>query len=179
MILDKLTDTPSPKVTKRLMICSFIGILIMYGMMGIFFFSSGYPADFFTSQLLSNGAALKDHYARTANIDLYRIGQILDYVFMVFYGILIFSLCLNIGRKFEEDSKIRKSGYIMAILGPTAAILDGCENAFILAMLSNPSGFPDIWATIHSIFALIKWIILVSVILWALSMSILAKRRNF
>ncbi|MEJ2295266.1 MAG: hypothetical protein P8Y23_10920, partial [Candidatus Lokiarchaeota archaeon] len=53
-----------------------------------------------------------------------------------------------------------------AFLGILAALCDTGENAFILAMLSNPLGFPDKWAMIQSIFALIKWILLLVCILW-------------
>jgi len=171
MGLGKFSDWPESKATTRLLLIS-IGIIgVLYPFMGFFFFSSGYPVDFMTSQLSFSGATLKAHYAVTI-IDIYRIAQILDYIFMVGYGCLSFSLALIIARSFEEDSKWRNTGYRVAIMGPIAACLDAIENAFILAMLTDPLGFPDIWAITHSCFALVKYIFLLSCIGWAVSATI-------
>ncbi len=167
MFLEKLSDWPSPKKTKFLLIFSIVLFIVIFPIMGYFFLISNYPVDFITSQLSCSGDILKSHY-QTTNIELYRIGQILDYGYMVSYGTLIFSLALIIARKFNEPSIWRKSGYIIAILGIIAACCDGIENAFILAMLTDPSGFPDIWALTHSCFALVKWTILFLSISWAI-----------
>jgi len=133
--------------------------------MSIFFFISGYPVSFLESQLSFSGQILKAHYQVT-NIDLYRFAQLLDYGYMTSYGTLIFTLALIICRKFNIESLWTKMGCILAFLGVLAAFCDACENAFIIAMLSDPFGFPDIWAIIHSIFALIKWILLPICITW-------------
>ena len=118
------------------------------------------------SQLSFSGAVLKEHY-RGTNITYYRIVQILDYIYMVAYGMLAFSLVLTLSRKFDEDSFWSNSGHLIAILGIVAACCDATENAFILMMLSDPTGFPDIWAIIHSCFALVKFILLFTCIAWA------------
>jgi hypothetical protein len=78
---------------------------------------------------------------------------------MTGFGLIIFALTLIIARKFDEESFWRRSGYIVAPLGILAACFDGIENVFIFLMLSDPSGFPDIWAITHSCFALVKLII--------------------
>jgi len=39
-------------------------------------------------------------------------------------------------------------------------------------MLTDPLGFPDIWAIIHSCFALLKYIFLLSCIGWAISATV-------
>ncbi|MHA1885906.1 MAG: hypothetical protein ACW96S_12685, partial [Promethearchaeota archaeon] len=61
-----------------------------------------------------------------------------------------------------------------------AACCDAIENGFILAMLTDPVGFPDYWAIFHSVFALIKWILLFTIIIWDLIFGIFTaiKRKN-
>ena len=99
---------------------------------------------------------------------------------MVAYGTLAFSLVLTITRKFDNDSFWGKSGPKIAILGIVAACCDAIENAFILMMLSDPTGFPDIWAIIHSCFALVKYILLVICIAWAIiaALTLLIKKKS-
>ncbi|MFX1259583.1 MAG: hypothetical protein ACFFAN_17145, partial [Promethearchaeota archaeon] len=175
----KLSDKPSPKTTKKMLIFSIILSIFFYIIMGYFFLLSKYPVGFMESQLSFSGEVLKEHYKET-NITYYRILQILDYGYMVGYGTLAFSLALIIARKFNEDSGWRKSGYYIAIMGVVGAICDGIENAFILAMLSNPSSFPNIWAIAHSCFALVKYILLFICIGWAIvaTLSLLIKKKS-
>jgi len=99
--------------------------------------------------------------------------QILDYAYMVSYGTFAFSLALIISRKFEDGSFWSNSGHLMSILGILAACCDAIENAFILAMLTDPSGFPDLWAITHSYFALVKYIFLFICIVWAIVAAII------
>jgi len=79
---------------------------------------------------------------------------------MVSYGGIFFSLGLIIARKLEAGTIWRNIGFIMVFLALIAPTCDAIENVFILLMLSNPLSFPDIWAITHSIFALIKYIIM-------------------
>ncbi|MFX1274023.1 MAG: hypothetical protein ACFFBP_08415 [Promethearchaeota archaeon] len=177
MKLGKLSKWPNPKKLRYLLIFSLIILVIVYPIMIIFFILSGYPVDFFSSQLSFNGQLLKVHYQVT-NIDLYRVFQILDFGFMISYGSLIFYFALSICRKFDTDSIWRKMGYIVALLGIISACCDAIENIFILAMLIDPVGFPDIWAIVHSIFALIKYILLLSSILWIIIGYITSKLKK-
>ncbi|TFF99610.1 MAG: hypothetical protein EU541_04490 [Promethearchaeota archaeon] len=180
MILEKLSTKPSNKTLKRLLLLSIIIFVIVYPIMGISFMLSGFPVDFTTSQLSFSGAKLKVWYAQTADLNLYTLAQCFDYGFMVSYGLLAFSLALLIGRKYEEGSKWRMSGIIIAIIGILAAILDASENACILITLTNPGSFPDIIAIIHSVFALIKYLCLIIAITWALIAGVyyLVKKRT-
>ena len=168
MFLEKLSEKPSPKITKSILIFSIILSIVVYFLMGYFFLLSKYPVGIVESQLSFSGTILKEHYKET-NIEYYKIVQTLDYALMVGYGMFGFSLALIIARKFEEGSRWRNSGYIVALLCVIAAICDAIENAFILSTLTDPSGFPDIWAIIHSCFALVKYILLLSSIIWAIS----------
>ncbi|MHA1293755.1 MAG: hypothetical protein ACTSQJ_13940 [Promethearchaeota archaeon] len=168
MILDKFDDILPPERVKKLLIFSIILLFIVYSLMGYFFFLANNPGNVIESQLSFSGTYMKNYYKNIGNIDYYRIVEAIDYGFMIAYSSLIVSLTLIIARKFEKESRIRTSGYIMALLGIIAACLDAAENCFIMLMLTDPSGFPNAWAIMHSTFALIKWIILLIVIMWAL-----------
>lgn len=157
MYLNKLSEWPSSKILKWTIILAIILLIIVYPLMSWFFMISGFPVGFFESQLSFNGEILKTYYS-TTNIDLYRIGQLLDYGFMIGYGLIFFSVSLILARKFDDNSKGRQMGLIIALIGIKAALCDGIENLFILMMLIDPTGFPNIIAFIHSVFALIKYI---------------------
>ena len=167
-MLEKLFNCPTPKNTKRLLIFGVILMIIVYPFMAYFFFASHYPVFFFESQLSFSGETIKSHL-KTMNseeINLYRIGQSFDYAYMVSYASLYFSLTLIISRKFNENSKMRNSCLLVAIFGPIAACCDAMENVFILLMLSDPQGFPNVWAITHSWFALVKFILIGILFTW-------------
>jgi len=158
MALEFLVHKPSPKNTKYLLIFSIILLFLVYPFLTWLFLIS-YPVSFIESQLSFSGTAIKS-FNSLANIELYRLANILDYGFMVSYGGIFFSLGLIIARKLEAGTIWRNIGFIMVFLALIAPTCDAIENVFILLMLSNPLSFPDIWAITHSIFALIKYIIM-------------------
>ena len=158
MVINFLVEKPSRKSTKYLLIFSIILLLLVYPFLTWLFLIS-YPVSFIESQLSFSGAAIKA-FNSLANIELYRIANILDYGFMIAYGGIFFSLGLIIARKLDEGSIWRKIGFMMVFLALIAPTCDAIENVFILLMLSDPLGFPNIWAITHSCFALIKYIIM-------------------
>ena len=168
MGLKKLSDWPSPKKTKILLIISIILNIIIYPILNYYFIVSNYPVSVFESQLSFSGAVIKSHLRTmsSAEIDLYRTTQQIDYLFMLAYGSLYFSLALYISRKFDENSRWRNTGYLSAIFGVIAACCDATENVFILLILSDPQGFPDAWAIANSCFALVKFILMGIIIIW-------------
>ena len=168
MNLEILYNWPTPKKIKILIIFSIILLVIIYPLLMYFFFISKYPISFLESQLSFSGIKIKSHYAVMSDkgIILYIIANILDYGFMLSYGLLIFTLALLLARKFKKSSIWMKSGFIMAIFGIIAASCDGIENIFILLMATDPSGFPNSWAIIHSVFALTKYIFMITAISW-------------
>ncbi len=158
MLSEILTNWPKPKSLKQLLIFSLILLLVIYPIM-TYFFATSYPVSFIESQLSFSGQLIKQYNA-SANIELYRIANILDYFFMISYGSIFFSLGLVIARKFNVGTIWRKISLILIPLALIAPICDAIENIFILLMLTDPLGFPDIWAITHSFFALIKFIIM-------------------
>ena len=175
MSLDKLADWPSPKKTKIMIYFSIALYIIIYPILGYYFSASNYPVSFIESQLSFSGEVIKSHHRimSAEELNLYRIAQLIDYIYMIAYGTLYFSLSLYIARKFNETSSMRKSGYYIALFGLISAICDGIENIFILLMLTDPLGFPNIWAIIHSCFALVKFILIGIVYIWIISAVIL------
>ncbi|MFX1567121.1 MAG: hypothetical protein ACFFCV_02000 [Promethearchaeota archaeon] len=158
MFLEKFTDWPSPRRIKQLLIFSLILLVVIYPLI-TYFFTISYPVSFIESQLSFSGQIIKQHNA-SANIELYRIANVLDYFFMISYGSIFFCLGLIIARKFSERTIWRKFSLLLIPLALIAPLCDAIENIFILLMLTDPLGFPDIWAITHSIFALIKFIIM-------------------
>jgi len=163
MYFGKLLDWPSSKILKRTILLAIILLVIIYPIMTYFFMISSFPVGFFQSQLSFSGEILKSYYGIT-NINLYLIGQLLDYGFMLGYGVIFFSLSLLIARRFDKASRINRIGLISALLGILAALFDASENFFILITLTDPSGFPNIIAIIHSFFALFKYICFIIVL---------------
>lgn len=176
--LDKLDDWPSPDKNKVLLIFSIIISVASILIMALFQMQAGGMAN----QLSFSGPKMKMEYFQILVLNNgmfpYSMMQILDYLFMVGYGSLIFSLALIIGRKFDVGSRWRLSGNIFAILGIFAAIFDGFENAFILLTLTNPLFFPDWWTVAHSCFAVPKYAIIIGSIVWAIIAAITNKLRS-
>ncbi|MFX1389996.1 MAG: hypothetical protein ACFE9Z_08045 [Promethearchaeota archaeon] len=165
MKLANLYEKPTSRNLKILIVIGVILCVVAIPVMQYFTTLSGFPAQIFLSQLSFNGDVMKSYYAIT-DIELYRLASLLDYIFMVGYGTILFSFSILIARSFGKTSKLGQISIIIAICGILAACCDGIENIFILAMLSDPVGFPNYWALSHSIFALIKWILLFNVIIW-------------
>ncbi|TFG14213.1 MAG: hypothetical protein EU535_03740 [Promethearchaeota archaeon] len=182
MFLEKLSDKPSPRNTKILLICSLILYIIVAPILNYYFTISNYPVSFFESQLSFSGATIKSHLRTmtSSEIDLYRTAQIIDYLYMLAYGTFWFSLSLYISRKFDAVTAWRKTGYISAIFGVIAACCDATENVFILLMLTDPRGFPDLWAISHSFFALVKFILMGLIFIWVIVavVTLLIKKFN-
>jgi hypothetical protein len=167
MKLLKLFESPASRNLKILIIIGLILCFAVIPVMQYFTALSGFPAEIFSSQLSFNGDLMKSYYAVT-DIGLYRVTALLDYIFMVGYGAIIFSLSILIARRYGKASKVGKISVIIGFCGIVAACCDGIENIFILAMLSDPIGFPNYLALSHSVFALIKWILLFIGITWIL-----------
>lgn len=179
MNFEKFDSWPSNPSLKKGLIGSLIALLIIYPIMSVFFMQSGYEMNVMQSQLSFNGSILKSSYAIMVlygTIDSYRIAQILDYGFMITYAVLVFCLAFNQARKLPP-SLMKKAGYILGFGGILAAIFDAIENAFILLTLTDPLRFPDWWAVAHSAFALPKWILLWTAIIWYVAAIIMEKKQ--
>ena len=167
--LDRLGEWPSDRVLKILLVISIILSVFFTLIMSIPRDLSGFPANYVVpSEVCFSGPFLKALYAFITNLPAYIIFQILDFGFMVGYGLLIFTLALIIGRGFDDGTTWRKSGYIIAISGIIAAGCDVGENTFIMLTLTDPLNFPDIWAIFQSTFSVVKWVLIIVALMWAI-----------
>jgi hypothetical protein len=169
---------------KRLnqMILIFISSFIIMNLIVNYAFTiSGYPVSFMESQLSFSGELIKSHFSiMTDNqIELYFYAQIVDYVFIFVYSCLIFVIGIYLARSFQKNSLLQKSGYVVALSGIVAGICDASENVFIILMINNHTSFPNIYAIIHSCFALLKFILLGCIILWIILLFAIIIIRKF
>jgi hypothetical protein len=108
-------------------------------------------------QLAFSGEYMKTYYTLIKNIDAYRTGQIVDYLFMFGYGSLLFTLSIRLARKIEEDTKLAKIAYIIVVIALMTPFFDCIENIWILLTLTDPFNFPNWWAVAQSCFSVLKW----------------------
>jgi len=160
MISDFLSERPSEKTTKYLLFLSFPLVIITALTVMYLLKLSNFSGTLNETQLGFNSQYIKSCFSRMSDEDMsiFIIANILDYVFIIAYGIFFFSLALTLTKKLKEGSIWKKIGYSISIFGITAAYCDGIENIFLLMMASNPINFPNWRAIGHSCFALAKFI---------------------
>jgi len=160
MMLDLLSERPTKKTTKYLLIFSLPLLIITASVVMYLLQLSNYPGTLNETQLGFNSEYIKSCFSRMSDEDMsiFIIANVFDYAFMAAYGTFFFSLALILTRKLKEGSIWEKLGYSISIFGITAACCDGIENIFLLMMASNPVNFPNWWAISHSCFALAKFI---------------------
>ncbi len=161
------------KISKKklliLLVSFFVLLIIIFTIMIHFFKISGDVIPIVQSQLSFSGQFLKDQYSIIINSDglsYYRTAQILDYGFMISYGGIFFCLVCLVGINADPDSFWNKTTKIFAPIAIGTTIFDALENLFILITLTDPTNFPNVLAIIHSIFALIKYILIYIVVAW-------------
>ncbi|MBN1215405.1 MAG: hypothetical protein JXA99_08165 [Candidatus Lokiarchaeota archaeon] len=158
----------SQKSLKYMTIIGFLIFLVVTPIMMYFYEISNYPVNFFESQLSFDGNIIKAHYTlmNRNEINLYKLANIFDYFFLISMGVIRFSVCIRIKRRFDNNSMLKKIGNLFIILGILSTIFDGLENIFILLMANDPIAFPNWYALIHSWFAFLKYILMFGVMVW-------------
>jgi len=131
---------------------------------------SNYPGDLKLTQLGFNGEYIRLCFSNMsgADVSFFIMGNLVDYLFRVSYGTLLFSSSLILSRRLRQGSLGRKVGYTASILGLLAACCDGLENVFLLSMASNPIDFPSWLAIPHSLFATVKFDLMYVASAWIL-----------
>jgi hypothetical protein len=169
-VYDHLTDTPSDRRLWTLLVTS-IGLLVVSAPAVIYLLElSNYPGDLEATQLGFDGEYIRLCFSNMsgADVSFFIMGNLVDYLFMVSYGTLLFSSSLILSRRLRQGSLGRKVGYTASILGLLAACCDGLENVFLLSMASNPIDFPSWLAIPHSLFASIKFDLMYIASAWIL-----------
>ena len=66
-------------------------------------------------QLAFSGTYMKAYFQSIVNLQAYLIGQIFDYIFMLTYGSLLFSVSVRLARQFQNGTRLSKIAYLMII----------------------------------------------------------------
>jgi len=172
--LNKLSNKFSNKSLLYLIIISILSTFLTYYLLNLSLQLSGDIINPIMSQLSFSGEFLKNQYLymiNYGNIRFYIIAQCIDYAFMISYGILLISISILLSKKFEDNIKWKKLCQYFAFFSIIAPIADAFENLLIITLYS-PLTFPNWLAILHSIFALIKWSLLIIVIMGLLISAI-------
>jgi hypothetical protein len=170
MFLEQLNTKPSNKKIFGILGIGIATIIVSLPTMNYYFELSNYPVSFFESQLSFSGEIIKSHYSNLTReeITFYLYGNIVDYGFMIGNGLVKFGVAIIVARGFREGTRVRNVGLNMVLVGLLGTVFDALENIFIILMTFNPSTFPNIFAIIHSIFALLKYTITIIFYGWIL-----------
>ncbi|UCG90019.1 MAG: hypothetical protein JSU57_06030 [Candidatus Heimdallarchaeota archaeon] len=94
---------------------------------------------------------------------------LVDFGFLVAYSIFLASVTLLISRKLLSG-QIQLIGLYMTLIPFVAALFDALENFNLILMLSSPTNFPPFSPLLASIFASLKFgLIIIVVIFWIVS----------
>lgn len=186
MILDVLVERPTKRTTKNLLLFGVVLIVIAMPLVIIPLELSNYAGTLDETQLGFNGEYIRSMFSlmSTEEMLMFTLGNLFDYVFMVGYGIFIFSSALTLTRKLKAGSLWNKTGFFVTIFGIISAFCDGLENIFLFLMILNPTNFPT-WVGIpHSLFASMKFLLMYFMMSWIiltaffLLISGLVKQKN-
>ncbi|MFX1504808.1 MAG: hypothetical protein ACFFDC_01725 [Promethearchaeota archaeon] len=162
---------------KRLIYISLPVVLITATVVIFLLELSGYPGTLNDTQLGFNAEVIKTYFTMMKSEDMtfFILGNLMDYVFMIAYGCLFYCSANYLSWDYQQGSLPRKLGKIMGIAGILSAICDAIENIFLLAMTTDPIGFPNWLAIAHSTFALVKFILMYLTVGWLILSFILNK----
>ena len=109
------------------------------------------------------GAWTDDLLVQELNVTL------LDYGFLVAYSIFLACITLLLSRKLLSG-RIQLVGLYMALIPFVAALFDAIENLNLILMLSSPTNFPSFSPLLASIFASLKFgLIIIVIVFWLVS----------
>lgn len=131
---------------------------------------SGYAGSVQDTQLGFNADIIKAYFSLMdpAGMGLFIMGNLADYIFILFYGIFFYSTARLISWNYK-GGLTKSVGMSLAWVGVIAAVLDGIENLFLFAMTANPAGFPSWLALAHSTFATAKFLFLYAAMGWTVA----------
>ncbi len=168
MFKQKIDNKFSEKTLIILSVASFL-LLIIASVFVIYLLElSNYGGTLEKTQLGFDGEYLKEQFAKMTEKErkLFIIANIVDYGFMLTYGVFFFSTALLLTRKIDQKLWWKKTGFYVALMGIGSAISDGIENIFLLIMATNPINFPNWLAYGHSTFAVIKFVFMYTCFGW-------------
>lgn len=166
-VRERISEIKNSTLMRTLLLS--VALLLVSATLTIHFLqSSNFPGELEDTQLGFDGFYIKDCFSGMSPEDmrLFILGNLVDYVFMLSYGGLLFSAALLIARRMTGLGSTL--GYLASILGALAAVSDGLENVFLISMALNPVNFPVWLAFPHSVFAHIKFNFMYASGVWVL-----------
>lgn len=135
---------------------------------------SGFAGTIEDTQLGFNADIIRTYFTLMgpAGLGLFILGNLADYLFILFYGIFFYSTARLISWNYGNGIRSRV-GRVLAHIGVIAAILDGIENVFLLSMTADPVGFAGWLAIAHSSFATAKFLFMYAAMGWTVAGFIL------
>jgi hypothetical protein len=180
-LYDSLQRRPSTRALKKLIVICIILLAISSSAVIYVLGLSNFPGTLEKTQLGFDGQYIQSCFSamNEDDLSLFIVGNLVDYVFMVSYGGLLFGSALILSRQLRSGSTGEKLGHIVSVLGLIAACSDGLENVFLLSMAINPSNFPTWLGVPHSLFAYLKFSLMYISAGWViLTLGYLALRRK-
>ena len=167
---------------KKYILLSLIMIICLMPLVLTILEASGYAGTIDDTQLGFNAEIIKYYFSLMSQegMTLFMLGNLMDYVFILAYGIGFYHSARYLSRNYEDGGIPKKIGFAFTWIGVSAAICDSIENAFLFLMLADPMGFPSWLAIAHSLFASIKfmmmyatfgWLVLSIILNWTLFRS--------
>jgi len=158
------------KISLPVMLISSILVIMLLEM-------SKFPGTLDDTQMGFSASIIKTHFSimDTNGLNLFIIGNIIDYLFMIGYGLFFYSASRYLSLNYPQGSLMKRLGLLLSIAGLASAICDGLENVFLFSMIADPAGFPDWLAIAHSSFAVTKFILMYTLIGWLVISFLLNK----
>ncbi|MFW9794454.1 MAG: hypothetical protein ACFFEE_09135 [Candidatus Thorarchaeota archaeon] len=130
---------------------------------------SGYAGTMEDTQLGFSAEIIRSYFSLMSPTDmaLFITANLVDYLFMLFYGLFFFSAARLISWNYKIGIP-KRIGLSLAWMGVIAAVLDGFENVFLLSMAADPIGFAGWLAIAHSSFALAKFLFMYVAMAWTM-----------
>jgi hypothetical protein len=116
-------------------------------------------------------------WATSGRIQLEIISALLDYGYMVVYGLLLAGLTLLLTRKIE--GRFHQVGLWFVTIPIIAAIFDAIENVNLLIMLLSPTAYIAFNPLLASLCAGIKFALIIISIIWVLITAVVAGYQNY
>ena len=152
---------------RRIAIVSFPLLMIAATIVIVLLQMSGYAGSVEDTQLGFNAEIIRNYFSLmdSADLGLFIVANLADYLFMFFYGIFFYSAARLISWDYNRGFA-KRTGLLLAWVGVIAAVLDGIENVFLLSMTADPVGFAGWLAIAHSSFAVMKFLFMYTAMGW-------------
>jgi len=154
---------------RRIVLVSFLFMMVAATLTINLIQMSGYAGSMEDTQLGFNAEIIKNYFSlmNPTDLGLFITANLADYLFILLYGISFFSAARLISWNYKRGLP-KRIGLSLAWVGVIAAVLDGIENVFLLAMTADPVGFAVWLAIAHSSFALAKFLFMYVAMAWVM-----------